>query len=284
MHEVENKTNKLNDKNNNSILSNTGKESGKKNCKKNRRFIFGLYAVMTAVIIVILILGTVFYLVIHNNVNGLGERYRRQVEAIPIFKNALPETKESNDIDSLTNNELKQKYRDLLNEKDELALKLESANKTIEDLTKNKENTDLLQFENESIKKELEEQKIRNSQEKAKLEEDRIKITEIAALDDKKGYKEFYEALNSESASLIYKDILQQEQIDKETKKLLSIYENMDAASSARILEQMKSSNPELIVDIIKNINNEISAEILAAMEPKLASEITEKLYAKNSN
>lgn len=276
MQEVENKVKKIN---NSRTMDSSKKDLTKKDKKGNNAF-FGLSAVFVAIIIIVLILGAVFYLMIHNNVNGIGDKYRNQIKSIPLLRLALAKPKESTGIEDLSIDELKQKYKELDKLKDNLSSELETANNKINELLKHKENEELLLSENENLKKELEEQIIKINKEKNQLDAERIKLSESAAQGDIKGFKEFYETLNNESASAIYKDIMQQEKVDIETKKMLSIYENMEATSSAKIFEQMKTTKFDLVIEIIKNMKNDKAAEVLAEMDPKLASEITEKLVA----
>ena len=55
------------------------------------------------------VIGGAFYFIMHNNINGIGERYRKNLQAIPVLKLALPSVKDPDDPKYLTDDEIKKK-------------------------------------------------------------------------------------------------------------------------------------------------------------------------------
>ena len=90
-------------------------------------------------------------------------------------------------------------------------------------------------------------------------------------------YKEWYNEIDSESAASIYHDILQQEQVDDDIKKMAQSYESMKAAEAAKILETM-GNDLDTVALIMNNMSDDSRGEVLAAMDPDFAAAVTKKL------
>lgn len=246
--------------------------------EKKSGLLFGLFAFLVSLIIIAGILGGAFYLVIHNNVNGLGERYRNSIQRIPIVKLALPKVADPEDPKYLTDNEIKAKYQQLRKDKDELTKQLDEANKKIAELQKAKADIDKLKAENDQIKSDMQSQKNQFDQQKKQLADDKKKLDQLAAGSDKTGFKEFFEKMEPETAKQMYNQILQEQKASDDEKKFAQLYETMDPSAAAAIFEQMGNSKIDLVVNILKNMKKEASAQILAQMTPAYASNVTEKL------
>lgn len=257
----------------NQTLSQSVKDSNKKN-----GFLYGLLVFMTALTVMLLILGSVFYFFIHNNMYGLAERYRQNLQGIPLLRLALPSVPDPEDPKYLTEEQLKDKYNQLRSLRDSLQKQLEEANSTISELQEIKEENEQLSAENESIKKLMEDQNVKLEAEKKQIEEDRAKLAKLAADGDTEGFKAFYEKLDEKSASEIYAQIMQEEKLDADTAKFIQIYEKMDAGAAAAIFEKLSGTDMDLVVDILKNMKKDISAEILSQMNTDIAAKLTSKL------
>lgn len=269
-------------------LSNSQK--GKKNKKgKNKTLdrdkvegknslVFYIVSIITALLLVVLIIGGVFFFAIKNNVNGLADNMADSVENIPILRLALPEKPDLEDEKNMTEEEVRTKYTQLRTEKAELEkqltdlqTQLEQANKQ---LSAKDTNSTLIQQQMD----ELEKEKLKLESDNAGLKKDFDSVSEAIAKGDTAAFKSYFEKIDSETASKLYADILQDEKISADVKKYCAIYEEMDAGSVAAIMEQMGTEKMTLIVEILKNLKKETSAEIIAEMTPKFAADVSEKL------
>ncbi|HEY9059827.1 MAG TPA: DUF615 domain-containing protein [Pseudobacteroides sp.] len=247
--------------------------------------LFVLFALLTALVIMIAVIGGALFIVIKNNVNGTAEKYRKEIQGIPVLNLALPTAKEADDPEELTPEDLKKKYVELKKAKDEKIKELDDANKKIAELEKTKNEQDKIKVEADKYKKDNEELKKQNEAGKKQMEDERKKlegykkeIDEIVAKGDKTGFKEFYEQLNPEVSEKIYKEIITEKKVDTETKKFATLYETMDPSAAAAIFEQLGTGKIDLVVDILRYMKKESSAEVLAAMKTEFSAKVSEKL------
>ncbi|NSW89883.1 MAG: hypothetical protein HPY74_04215 [Firmicutes bacterium] len=241
-----------------------------KNGKLNN-FMFGFLAFIVAIVIMSGILVGAFYFVVHNNIYGIGEKYRKEIQNMPLLKWALPKPPDPDDPEYLTDAEIRNKYKKIKEERDKLLKELEDANRLISELEIYKEG-----YEKVVLEREKEESKL--MEEKRKIEEDRAELQKLAAKGDKEGFKKYFETIDRDTAEEIYKEILLEEKSDMDMKGFIQIYENMDESSAARILNEMGEQRIEIIVKILLGMKKENASAILGEMEPGFASKITEKM------
>lgn len=251
-----------------------------KEVKKNGA-LFTLMAFLVAIAIILVVFGSAFFIVIRNNINGLADRYRKDIQSIPILKWALPEPPDPESPEFLTDEEIKNKYMELRKLRDELNEKLEDSNKTISELQKYKQEQESNIEQMETEKSELQSQQLKLEEDRLLLEQDRQSFTEMVAAHDKEGFIEFYEKEDAETTQKIYTEIMQQEKVDQEVSKFVKIYASMDAGAAAGIFEEMGDEKLQMVVDILKNMKQEIAAEIISEMDAKFAAKVTEKLSAE---
>lgn len=242
------------------------------------KLIGGLAAFVIAVGIILLVLGGTFYILMKNNVNGVGERYRENLKDVPLLNRALPKAPDPNDPKYMSTKELTEKYSTLLKENEELNNKVAELGRQNDELNLYKNSEGAREEENEGLKKQIEEQALKLEEEKKQMAEERKKLDELIASGDKAGFKQFFENIDKENAQRIYTSIINEQKASEDTKKFVQLYENMDAAVAAKIFEQMGSSKIDLVVDILRNANKEAASEIIASMTPAFASKVTEKL------
>lgn len=253
------------------------------NSGQNRKsgILFGLLAFLTALIVIVSVAWGVFYLIIHNNVNGLADKNRKSISKIPILRMALPKPPEGYDPydpKNLNEKELLNYYNQLRKENKELTDKLSESNKTVKELEGLKSELEGYKSEIERIKAENETIKENVKLEKASLEEYKKKVDEIVASGDKEGFKEFFAKVNKDTAAKVYEEILKEQQANEEEKKFAQIYEKMDASDAAKIFEELGSSGIDLVVRTLLNMKKEVAAEVLAQMDKEFAAKVTEKL------
>ncbi|NJD01284.1 MAG: DUF615 domain-containing protein [Ruminiclostridium sp.] len=245
---------------------------------KSKGMLFTLFTFFIVILIIGIVFGGAFYLVIHNNINGLGERYRKTIQGIPIARLALPAPADPLDPRYLTDEEIKEKYKEFKKLNEELNKLLAESEKKQEELQKYKDEYDRYKAENDKFAQQLAERAASLDEERLKLNDLKKTIDELIANSDKTGLKEYFETVNPVLAEQIYADVVKQQQIDENAKKFAQIYEAMDASAAAQIFEEMGNSKIDLIAETLKNMKKEKSAEILAAMTPAFASKLTEKL------
>ena len=90
-------------------------------------------------------------------------------------------------------------------------------------------------------------------------------------------YIEWYESIDSEAAEAIYRQVVAQEQTDKNIQELATSYADMDPAAAAKILQTM-SGDLDTVAKIMDSMSPSDKAEILAEMDPNFAANITKKL------
>jgi len=250
--------------------------------KNKKSFLFGLSAVLVSILIIVLIFGGVFYFIISKNINGFAERYRTEISTIPVLKHALPEVEDLEDPKYLSDEEIRKKYQELRQLRDELKDQLAEAQKRIEEMQQQIDERDKKITEYQALEEELKNKIAEADNGLKELEEAKYKFQEEVAKQDRSGFIEFYKDMDKIKAEQLYIEILKNEKVDQEVKSFVKIYENMEPKSAAKIFEQMGDSKLSLVVDIMKNMKKDICAQVLAAMSPEYASKVSEglsKLY-----
>ncbi len=250
------------------------------NKKKPNGALLGLLAFAIATVIMAAVLGGAFYVVIHNNMGGLADKYRMNIKSIPVLKLALPQPLNPEDDKQMTEDEVREKYRELLKLRDDLRAQLEEKDKTIEQLEKDMAEYEKVNTENARIKSDVEAQQKQIDTERKQLEEDSKAVNELIANGDKQGFKEYFEKVDQETAERVYGEIIKEEKTDEQIKSYAKLYESMDTSAAAEIFEEMGSSKIDFVVEILKNMKKEVSAEVLSAMDPSYAAKLTDKLRA----
>lgn len=238
---------------------------------KKSNIIFTILAVLTAVIIMGGILVGAYYFVINNNIYGLRDRYESQIAPIPLLRWALPEPEDPDDPKYLTDSEVRERYIQVKEERDQLRKQLEEANTEVSNLKIYKE-------EYEKIIKEAEDERVFIEEQLSEISTSRDEIQKLAAKNDTEGFRKYYEAIDPETAEEIYREIIQYEKVEQEKKDIIKIYEDMDGAAVARIFEEMGEQNMSVITGILSGMKKNIASAILSEMNPSFASKITEEL------
>ncbi|RCX15515.1 MgtE-like protein [Anaerobacterium chartisolvens] len=250
------------------------------NKKKPNGALFGLLAFAIATLIMAAVLGGAFYVVIHNNMGGLADKYRMNIKSIPVLKLALPQPVNPEDDKQMTEDEVREKYRELLKLRDDLRAQLEEKHKAIEQLEKERTEHEGIKAENARIKSDVEAQQKQIDDDRKQFEEDSKAVNGLIANGDKQGFKEYFEKVDKETAERVYGEIVKEEKANEQIRSYAKLYESMDASSAAKIFEEMGSSKSDFVVEILKNMKKEVSAEVLSAMSPSYAAKLADKLRA----
>ncbi len=254
------------------IPQGSDEESNKKGC------LFVLLTLVTALLIMTAVIGGALFIVIKNNVGGTAERYRKEIQGVPILRLALPKAEDVDDPNKLTHEDLKQRYVELKQDKEKYLRQLEEAKKKIEELQNSNKQIGKLKEEADKYKKQYEDNVKQIENEKIKLDEYKRAVDEIVAKGDKTAFKEFYEQVNSETSQKIYAEIITEQKVNSEIKKFATLYETMDADAAAAIFEELGTEKIDLVVDILRYMKKESSAEVLAAMKTDFSAKVSEKL------
>lgn len=246
--------------------------------KKSKGMIFTLLTAFIVILVIGAVLGGAFYFVIHNNINGLGERYRKDIQNIPVMKLALPAAPDPLDPQYLTAGELEEKYKEFRKSNEELNKQLEEAKKQQDELQKYKDEYDKFKAENDKTAQELKDRAASLDARQLQLDELNKKINGLITSGDKEGFKAYFENVDPDTAKQVYAEVVKQQQIDEGAKNFAKLYETMDAAAAAQIFEQLGNSKIDLVAATLKNIKKEQAAAIMAAMTPDFASKLMEKL------
>ncbi|MGI6778758.1 MAG: MotE family protein [Acetivibrionales bacterium] len=251
--------------------TNTRKSTQKKENKKGSGVIFSILMILLIALIITVVLGGTFFIIIKKNVNGIAEKFREDIQSIPVLRLALPVPPDPEDPKYMTEEQIKLKYveyRDMAKKNQE---EIDNSVERIRELETSLEEKD------KTIQK-FEQQKQEILQERTKLEEDIKKFNEMVVNEDKSGFAEFFEKIDRETAERLYKEILEQQKADEDARRFVQLYENMEPESAAAIFEQMGDSQMDLIIDILKTMKQKTASEILESMEISFASKVSEKL------
>ncbi|MBQ9505020.1 MAG: hypothetical protein IJU93_08425 [Lachnospiraceae bacterium] len=89
-------------------------------------------------------------------------------------------------------------------------------------------------------------------------------------------YKKYYEEIDPVNAEILYKQVVQQEQVDEQLKNYAKTYSSMKAKDCAGIFEsQIMRGYIELTAKILGQMGTDARADVLAAMDPELAGQLT---------
>lgn len=250
------------------------------NTKKGRGVMFTLLTFLTVIVVIAAVFGGVFYYIIHNNINGLAERYRSSIQNIPLVKLALPKAPDPLDPKYMTEDDIKKKYIEFRNENEALKKQLSETNTRLDEYQGYKDDYESLKLDTEKALQDIKDRKAAMDEKELQLKELKQKIDELTANGDKESFKAYYENLDPENAKLLYAEIVKEQQSDVNTKKFAQVYEVMDAAAAAKIFEQLGNSKMDMTAETLKAMKKENSSAILESMTPEFAAKLTEKLNA----
>ncbi len=259
----------------NTILENP-KTQGKE--KKGKGILFTLLTLLAVVAVIAAVFGGVFYFVIHNNMNGLAERYRSTIQRIPLARLALPAVPDPLDPRYMTPEDIKSKYVEFRAENERLKQELAAAKTKLDEYQGITDDYENLKADTEKKQQDIKEREAAMDQRELQLKEMKQKIDELAANGDKEAFREYFEKVDPENAKQLYAEIVKEQQSDANTKKFAQVYEAMDAAAAAQIFEQLGNSGIDMTAVTLKAMKKENSAEILASMTSDFAAKVTEKL------
>jgi flagellar motility protein MotE (MotC chaperone) len=248
--------------------------------QKGKGIVFTIITFFSVILIVAVVFGGSFFFIIHNNINGLGERYRNTLQTIPFVKLALPPVADPLDPKYLTAQEIKDKYVEFRKTNNEQKKQLMEYIKKLDELQKFKDEYDAKKAESDKALEDIKVKEAAIDGKQKQLDDMKKKIDELIASGDKAGLKQYFESVNPDIAKQVYAEVVKQQQVDENAKKFVQVYEAMDASAAAQIFEGLGNSKIDLVTQTLKNMKKDSAAAILSAMTPDFASKVTEKLDA----
>lgn len=116
--------------------------------------------------------------------------------------------------------------------------------------------------------------------ENAQVEFDRIKTQfyeEVVYAENGPGaeeYQKYYEQIDPTTAEYLYRQVVEQLQVDAQLTAYAQAYADMEPAAAAKIFEQM-TNDLDLVAKILNQMNTVSRGNILAAMDPEIAARVT---------
>lgn len=263
------------------LINSVNKELNDNNSKNKSSFLFGLFAFLTALAIIILIVVGFLTLIIKSNFNGIAENNRNQIGKIPILRRALPEVSEDYDpydAENLTEKELLEMYDEFRKRNSELLRDIEDLEKTISELENAEDEYKTLENKYEKLKVDIENEKANIKEKQLKVEEKELIADRLIASENVEDFIEYFAMINPENAQKIYEELIVQQAIEQESIEFARIYQGMDAGAAAKIFEQLGDAKIDLVVYTLKNMNIKNAATILEEMDEVYAAKVTQKL------
>lgn len=227
----------------------------------------GGVSVFLVTLVIVIIWIAILCLLIKLDVGGFGSNVLAPVlKDIPVVNKILP----AESVVSTDDTESYGGYTSLREAVDyirELELELEEAQTNT---NQDSEELDELRAEVERLK----------TFEDAQLEFDRIRTEfyeEVVYAENGPGideYRKYYEEIDPTNAEYLYKQVVEQEQVDSELANYAQAYAEMEPASAASILEEL-TSDMELAAKILEQLTPESRGNIMAAMDPEFAARVT---------
>lgn len=112
--------------------------------------------------------------------------------------------------------------------------------------------------------------------EQRQVEFQRIKTEfyeEVAKIDPE-GLIKYYESMDSATMEYILKQVLTQQQADKEVEDYIKTYSSMKPKQAAKVFEQM-DDRLELVAQILEGMSVDARAEIMNVIDPEIGAKLT---------
>ena len=226
---------------------------------------------MTAIfaVVIVLIWIAIFALLIKLDVGGFGSTVLYPVlKNVPVLNLILPDTDGAESSESGDTYNTLQEAIDRINElENELAIYKQNAND-------NAEQVSILTAEVARLKAYEDNQ--------AYFEEIKKKFDREVVYADKAPdiieYREWYEEMYPENAEILYRQVLEQLEMDQVIQELADYYASMKPAAAAAIFEEM-TGDLEKVASILTCMKKDQAGAILAAMDSTLAAKLTLLIY-----
>ncbi|MDO5157000.1 MAG: hypothetical protein Q4D51_13660 [Eubacteriales bacterium] len=89
-------------------------------------------------------------------------------------------------------------------------------------------------------------------------------------------YSKWYESIDAAHAEAIYRQVVADQAVDDEVKKVAKTYENMKPSEAAAVLE--KVGNLDVVAEVLSAMKADARAKVMDQMDKNLAASVTKKL------
>lgn len=250
----------------NDILDEKGKKGGESAGNKIVTFLIALA-------IVIIWLG-VFALLIKLDVGGVGSKvFYPVLKDVPLVNRILPDTGD----DSLSS-DTDYKFSSM----DEAIAKIKELEAQIDSLSSiNSANSQYIaELEAEVTRLKIFEEE-QEEFAKRKLEFDKEVVYADKAPDIEE-YKKYYEGIDADNAEVIYRQVVEQMQVDEKVLEQAERYANMEPAKAAAVLDVMASGDLDIVAQILENMEPDKAALIMAELDSATAAKVTKMMVSGN--
>lgn len=218
---------------------------------------------------IIVILLSIIIIFIKLDIGNIGSSVLRPVlKDVPVVNWVLPDVSDKivadeNGYEYTNLTDAVDKIKELQQEIEKLKKESKKDQKTIDDLTA--EVARLKVFEDNS-----------GEFDKRVLEFDQNVVFNDKAPDISE-YAAYYEGINAENAAEIYRQVIEQQQVDEQIKLQGERYAKMEPADAAAAL-QIMTGDLDLVAQILSSMSTSKSALIMQEMEPDFLAKITKKM------
>lgn len=248
------------------------KKKGKKKKGKDGEEKEGFFSKILTLFIVLFIIAiwlAIFALLIKYDVGEFGSTVLRPMfKNIPVVKEILPEVSDEQlaEEDSLP-------YRNLTEAMARIRELEEELKKTKGSSSGNANYISQLEKEVARLKT-FEENQLQFETEKDRFDKEVVFHSKAPDIEE---YKKFYEGIAPDNAAEIYRQVIEQQQLEEKLTEQAEMYKNMEPAKAARILGGM-TGDLDLVAKILLHMKTKESGAILAEMDPNMAAKITKKI------
>lgn len=227
----------------------------------------GGFAVVFVTIVIVVIWLAILVLLIKWDVGGFGSTVMTPIlKNVPYVNKILPET--DND---LTDTETEYPYQTL----DEAISYIKTLEMELQEAQKgNQDNSAYVtQLEDEIAKlREYEANEAAFEAEKEKFYNEVVFSDEAPDINE---YRQYYESIDPAYAETLYKQVVEQQEAEKEIQDYVEGYSKMKPKEAAAIFDTM-TNNFNLVAKILENMSAQTRADILGKMNAENAAKITE--------
>ena len=94
---------------------------------------------------------------------------------------------------------------------------------------------------------------------------------------DTEEYKKYYETINPDNAAEIYRQVVEQQEVEKKLVEQAEMYKSMKPEEAAKILNGM-GGDLDLVSNILLHMKTKEAGAILAKMDANMAAKVTKKI------
>ena len=249
--------------------------------KKAGGLIPSVLAVLVALLLVAVVFAGAFFVVLKNDMFGLGERYRAEFQKNPILRLALPDAPaefDANAPQNLTQEELLKKYDEFRRKATALQMELDATHSTLSAIEAQNLSKSAVEMAQAATEAAIQAELASLAKQKADLEALSLKIGEMAATGDTTGFKAYFEKLDPKTAAGIYAKIIGDQALAGQAKQAARPFELMDRKKAAEVMKELWSKDKTLLISIVSANKPQTLAEIMKNMDATLAADITKSL------